>query len=137
LLQITTAVKSIFLIDDHIAFRKGLRMMLEVTPGLTVDGESSSRGDLAVLISEIKPDLLFIDVHLQNDTCFHLTARIHLMFPAMKIVWMSMFSEPGYREDALQAGASAVIFKPTIGDELDDLLSILYPGELEPGLKNR
>jgi len=135
LLQITTAVKSAFLIDDHIVFRNGLRMMLEAIPGLQVTGESSSTVDLVGVISAARPDIVFMDVHLQKVNCFTLTARLHQLFPDMLIVLMSMFSELGYQVDGKQAGANAILFKPSVGDSLENLLNTLLPGEFNPRVK--
>lgn len=108
--------------------------MLETIPGLSVAGETSSHADLSALVSGIRPDILFIDVHLRNGNCFDLTARLHHLFPEIRIILMSMFAEQGYMDDGLQAGASAVIFKPSFGDSIEELLCKLFPEEFQTGV---
>ncbi len=106
--------------------------MLEVIPGLAVTGESSSSTDLIPLIGIAQPDILFIDVHLKKTSCFELTARIHHLYPDIRIILVSMFAEQGYQDDGKLAGASAIIFKPSVGDSIENTLNILFPGEFTP-----
>lgn len=109
--------------------------MLEAITGIRIAGVTSSHSDLVQAVSATCPDIVFIDVHLQKMNCFALTSELHQLFPGMLIVLMSMFSEPGYQVDGKLAGASAFIFKPSVGDSLDDLLNELFPGEFNPRAK--
>ena len=122
-------MKSVFLIDDHVAFRKGLKMMLEMIPWVRVTGESPGHEQLASQLLAIKPDIIFIDVHLKSVNSFAITTALHELFPASKIILMTMFPEQGYWDDGKAAGASAMIFKPDISEKLEITLADLFPLE--------
>ncbi len=122
-------MKTVFIIDDHIAFRTGFRMMLGMIPGVMVIGEASSS---AILIPETTfpaADVVFLDVHLKNINSFELTRNLHNLYPWMKIIILSMFSEPDYVTNGKQAGADAVVLKSVVSDALGTLLQELFPGE--------
>jgi DNA-binding NarL/FixJ family response regulator len=125
-------VITVLLIDDHEAFRKGFRMMLELSPDIRVTGEYSSKDDLPSILNSSGPDLVFIDVHLRNINCFDLTAYLHDLYPSMKIVLLSMFTGERYETNGKQAGASALLIKTAISASLTDLLQSLFPGIIYP-----
>jgi DNA-binding NarL/FixJ family response regulator len=108
-------------------------MMLEMIPWVQVSGESASHQQLASQLMALNPDIIFIDVHLKSINSFAITTALHELFPAAKIIMMTMFPEQGYWVDGKAAGASAVIFKPTIGEKLEVLLSTLFPKENHNG----
>jgi DNA-binding NarL/FixJ family response regulator len=122
-------VKSVFLIDDHEAFRSGLKMMLESWPWINVSGEFTGVPHLPGSLFESRPNLVFIDVHLKSCNSFSIIAAIHARFPETKIILLSMFAEHGYTEDGLASGACAVLFKPSIGENLEKLIQKLCPDE--------
>ncbi len=104
-------------------------MMLEMIPGINVTGVSPSSADLIPERTLSATDILFLDVHLRNTDSFQLTRSLHQRFPEMKIVILSMFSEPGYETDGKQAGADAVVLKSGVSNILHPLLQELFPGE--------
>lgn len=107
-------------------------MMLETIPGLLVIGESSSKIIHTQEENFPPADIVFLDVHLRNANSFDLTRNLHNLFPWMKIVMLSMFSEPGYATDGKQAGAAAVILKSVVCSTLITILQELFPGEFIP-----
>jgi DNA-binding NarL/FixJ family response regulator len=54
----------IVLADDHPAFRRSLRQILEREPDLTVVDEASDGDEAISKVEEHRPDLLLIDVRL-------------------------------------------------------------------------
>jgi DNA-binding NarL/FixJ family response regulator len=103
--------------------------MLEMIPWVHVKGESSSYGQLASQVIAVNPDIIFIDVHLKGINSFAITTALHELFPAAKIILMTMFPEQGYWDDGKAAGASAMIFKPDISEKLEIILADLFPHE--------
>ena len=108
-------------------------MMLERIPGLTVIGESPGNSGCIKEPAFHPADLVFLDVHLRNVNAFELTRSLHTIFPAMKIVILTMFSEPDYVTKGIKAGANAVLLKSFVGSTLLTLLQELFPGEFNPG----
>lgn len=84
---------------------------------LTVDVDA----DVSVEILRTKPDILFMDVHLGQQSGLDIvgTVRSHPEFKGLRIV---MTSGLDLREDCLQRGADAFLLKPFMPDELVALL---------------
>jgi DNA-binding NarL/FixJ family response regulator len=125
----TPRVKTAFIIDDHIAFRTGLRMMLEKIPGLAVVNDCTSSSNLIPEIRSTGADIVFLDVHLRKTNSFDLTRHLRKLFPEVKIIMLSMFSEPGYLTDGKNAGADAVVLKSSVSFSVVRLLREFFPGE--------
>ena len=106
-------------------------MMLETMPGFQVVGETNGKGNPEIQVKHLIPNLIFIDVHLKGNNCYKLTTEIHKLFPESRIILMSMFAEKSYVEDGTAAGASAVLFKPSIVDNLEMVVRSYFPEEFE------
>jgi CheY-like chemotaxis protein len=77
--------------------------------------------DISAEILRNKPDVLFMDVHLGQQSGLDIvdSIRRHPEFESLRIV---MTSGLDLREDCLRRGADAFILKPFMPDELLDLL---------------
>ncbi len=65
------------IIDDEPAARRTIaRMMEEYKDFLHLSGEADSGTEAIRMINESKPDLLFLDIHLQDMTGFEILQNI-------------------------------------------------------------
>ena len=62
------------IIDDERLARNELRRLLENFPKVNIVGEASNADEAIVLIDELKPDLLFLDIQMPGKTGFDLLA---------------------------------------------------------------
>lgn len=60
------------IIEDEPLARKELRFLLESHPEIKIVGEAISPKQAMAMMSELQPDLLFLDVHLRGGTGFDL-----------------------------------------------------------------
>ncbi|MFD9679389.1 response regulator [Rhodococcus sp. NPDC059969] len=59
----TTAIR-VFLVDDHLVVRAGLRALLDTQPDVEVVGEASSGEEAATAIPSASPDLVMMDLDM-------------------------------------------------------------------------
>jgi len=85
------------IIDDEPRSRKAIRAILESNcPDINIVGEASSVKDGEEIINTLQPDLLFLDIRMQDGTGFNLLAKFENI--KFKIVFVT-----GYEEYALKA----------------------------------
>jgi DNA-binding NarL/FixJ family response regulator len=82
------------------------------------------------MVMQEKPDVILMDLHLQQNDIFRLTSAFSHIDPPPAIILLSMSDERKYHEGALKAGARAVVLKQKAGEEIIPILMNLFPGEI-------
>ena len=103
--------KRILLVDDHPVLRKGLARLIDSKPDFAVCGEAGNADQAMVLMRELKPDLVIVDIGLPGASGIDLTKTIRAEFPQVPILVLSMHEEALYATRALRAGATGYIVK--------------------------
>ncbi len=102
---------TVLLADDHRVVRQGLRALLDDYPDIEVLGEAQD-GLLAVQqASEIRPDVVIMDLAMPQIDGIEATRRIKARFPRIRVIGLSMFEAPESRRRMLAAGADAYLLK--------------------------
>ena len=93
----------LLIVDDHAALRQTVRQMFE---GLDVTILEASSGEEAVEVSAADhPDWIIMDMRMPGMGGIKATEAIRLLDAKARIIVMSQFSEPEYRDQARRAGA--------------------------------
>ncbi|MCP4713765.1 MAG: response regulator transcription factor [Deltaproteobacteria bacterium] len=126
---------TIFLIDDHRMFREGIRTMLHEHAGNVIGEAGSGREGLQMAL-ELNPDIVLMDIALQDDSGIELTRRILTIAPSIRVLILSMHSDIAYVAQTIQAGAWGFIVKESAGDKLREAVAAVYQGDyyLDPAL---
>jgi DNA-binding NarL/FixJ family response regulator len=77
-------------VDDHEAFRRSAREVVENTPGFTFLGEASSGEEALVLIKDLSPDLVLLDVRMPGLDGLETSRRLRSMSPAATVILISI-----------------------------------------------
>jgi two-component system NarL family response regulator len=108
----------ILLVDDHQIFREALRSLLERDRNLTVVGECGDSRDLLRLAGELSPDIVCMDIGLPGDNGVLATRQLLAVYPSIKIIALSTYTDAVYVLDMIYAGAKAYVTKADGGHEL-------------------
>src|SRR3989442_8045376 len=90
-----TAIR-IVIVDDHQVFRQGLRRVLEAEPDMEVVGEARTGAEAVELAATTKPDVMLLDVRLEDIDGPTVCERVQGVAPKTAIVMLS-----GYLQDRL------------------------------------
>lgn len=102
---------SVLIVDDLGMMRRAIREALE-TDGIRVAGEAEN-GRIAVqLYSQLKPDLVLLDITMPVMDGLEALRRITLLDPRARVVMCSAMSGQKYVVRAIQLGAKDFIVKP-------------------------
>lgn len=104
--------------DDHKIVRDGLRALLEKQQGMDVVGEAQTGRDAIRMAREKKPDVLIMDISMPDINGIEAAKKILGILPDIKIIALSMHSEPVLVREMIQAGAHAFLLKECAFDEL-------------------
>lgn len=119
----------ILLVDDHPAFRKGLRLLLEDEGDIQVVGEAGD-GETAIRLSEeLQPDVIVMDISMPGMGGIEATRTITQASPQTRILAFSMHSGRQFVEGMLQAGVTGYILKESAPEELVDGVRAVAKGE--------
>jgi two-component system, NarL family, response regulator NreC len=108
----------VLLADDHGIVRRGLRVLLETEPGVTVVGEAADGLDALRMAEELRPDLLILDIGMPRLNGIDVAARAQKLQPPPRVIMLSMHADESYVLRALDAGARAYLLKDATDEDL-------------------
>ncbi len=91
--------------------------------------EAGDGDEVLQKVEELCPALIFMDIRLPGENGLQLTKRIKKKHSDIKIVILTTYDLPEYREAALQYGANSFMTKDSLSwEEIDALIKSISPG---------
>lgn len=119
----------IFLADDHGLLRLGLATLIDFHDDLEVVGEAENGEEAVERVSQLKPDVVVMDLVMPVLDGVGATQRIKERLPETKVLILTSFGTSADVSRAIQAGASGALVKDTPNDELIDSIRRIESGE--------
>ena len=107
----------ILLADDHALVRRGLRLILDAEPDLTVVAEAGN-GAEAVELADQGVDRAILDIAMPRMTGIQAAREISRRGLPVRMLMLSMYDNEQYLLAALQAGASGYVLKSVVDRDL-------------------
>ncbi len=108
----------ILICDDQDVVRKGLNIILSHSDGIEVVGTAVDGQDAVQQASQLKPDVVLMDLKMPNLNGIHATRRIVTALPDTKVVVLTTYDGDEWVFDAIRAGASGYLLKDADGEEI-------------------
>ena len=108
------------IIDDEWLIRSELKTMLVEHPNIDVIGEASNVAEGIKLYNELKPDLIFLDIHLPGRSGFDFLSKVDNNF---KLVFITAFDH--YLNEAKKYKAIDYLMKPISKKKLSKVIQKL------------
>lgn len=114
----------IFLVEDEIAIRKGIKNSIDwEKEGYEFVGEAGD-GELAYpMILKTKPDILITDIKMPFMDGLQLSKLVRKELPATKILILSGYDEFEYAKEAIKLQVAEYLLKPISSAKLLDVLA--------------
>ena len=121
----------ILIVDDHALIRRGLADLLRYEKNLAVVGEAGD-GEAAVAVAtELKPDVVMMDLMMPVMDGVEATQRIKTALPEAKILILTTFGTSVDVARAIAAGASGAIMKDaSMEDQLHAIRTVASGGKV-------
>jgi DNA-binding NarL/FixJ family response regulator len=120
----------VLVVDDHPFFRRGIVQWLNQQESVSCCGEAESVAAARVGLAELKPDVVLLDLHLQDGDGLDLTSEIVDNHPEVRIVILSQRDEDVYAHRALRAGARGYVMKSEATETVLAAVETVLRGEL-------
>ncbi|MBI5709071.1 MAG: response regulator transcription factor [Candidatus Eisenbacteria bacterium] len=108
----------VILADDHTLVRAGVRRILEAHPGFTVVGEVADGDAALAAVRELEADVLVLDLTMPGRDGFDVLRHSKTLRPKLKVLVLTMHSNPEYVARAVQDGADGYLLKDSAVQDL-------------------
>src|SRR6266550_5756693 len=97
--------------DDHRLMVEGIRRALEPADDIEVVGEASTGSQVLPLVRRLNPDVVLLDMRMPQMDGLTCLDQIKKNCPNVKVIMLSVFSDPERIQAAFTHGASGYIVK--------------------------
>lgn len=119
---------SLFIVDDHTLFREGFRLLLQKLPYISRVDEASCGEEFLAMLDSGLPDMVFMDISMPGAGGIETTRRAMELFPELKIVALSMYTDEDYTSRMINAGARGFILKNSGIQDVEDCIRMVTSG---------
>src|SRR5215467_9769814 len=116
--------------DDHALVRAGIRALVEKIKGVTVVAEAGKGSEALRLITELKPDLVLLDITMPDGNGFDVLHHVMKNFSETKIIVLTVHEAGEYAIRALREGAAGFLPKSAASTELEQAIQTVMKGEV-------
>ncbi len=116
--------------DDHKIVREGLRSLIEKQPGMEVVAEAENGRTTVQKVEEVSPDVVVMDISMQDLNGIDATRQIISRFPSVKVIALSIHSDKQFVAGMLSAGASGYLLKEGDFRELTNAIRMVVSNQV-------
>jgi DNA-binding NarL/FixJ family response regulator len=124
----TAAAIRLVLVDDHTMLRHGLRQLLR-DQGFDVVGEASNGRAGVLLVQELKPDVVVMDLDMPQMNGIDATRAIVESDPGARVLMLTISTDDEDVLEALSAGACGYILKTATPEETVRAIEAAHAGD--------
>ena len=116
-------------VDDHPIVREGLAAIIGTQSDMSVVDEASDGHAAVSKYSELRPDVVVMDLRMPGLGGVEATIRIRKEFPAAHIIVLTTYEGDQDIHRALEAGAKAYLLKDMVRTELVQTIRQVHAGQ--------
>jgi len=120
----------IIIVDDHQTFRQGLKNLIEGENMGKVIGEAADGVEFLDLLTTHKPDLILMDIDMNQMNGVETTRKALQMTPNLKVIALTMFENEEYLYKMIDVGATGFLLKSSHINELEKAIKLVVNGEM-------
>ena len=114
--------------EDNHNLRIGLYQLINGTEGYTCVGSYEDCSNLIKNVSQVKPDVILMDIGLPGINGIEGVRMVKEKFPQIKILMQTVFEDADKIFDSILAGASGYILKNTSPGRILEFIRETYEG---------
>lgn len=129
----------VLVVDDQRLMRDGIASLLSIQAGIEVVGQAANGLEAVEQASQLRPDVILMDVRMPQMDGVTATAEVRRLLPACKILMLTTFDDEEYVLEALKAGASGYLLKDIPVQDLAQAVKAVHKGiyQLDPGVASK
>lgn len=119
----------ILIADDHPMLREALHRALDGEEDMEIVAEAGDGEEAVKLTSELKPDLVIMDIVMPKLSGIGATKKIKEVIPNTAVLILTAYNDEEYILGLLDAGAAGYILKSARGSDLVEAVRVIQAGE--------
>jgi two-component system, NarL family, invasion response regulator UvrY len=108
----------VLIADDHAVVRLGLKRIVSAEPDMDVVGDAQNADDLLALARTVPADIVVMDITMPGKSGLEALRELHVEYPRLPVLMLSMHPENQYAVRALKSGAAGYLTKEGAPEEL-------------------
>ena len=116
------------IIDDHEVVRSGLRSLLQGSD-VELVGEAATGAEGLRMISNLKPDVVLLDIRLPDGDGMKILAQIKYEHPDLPVLIFTAYENPTFTARAAALSAAGYVLKDTPRAKLLEIIHKVVGGE--------
>ncbi len=116
----------IYLVDDHSLFREGLKFLLTNSKYISEIREAVNGQDFLDHVAEYLPDVVLMDIDMPVLNGIEATQQALKLFPDLKIIALSMYSDENFYTEMIEAGAKGFLVKNSKFNDVETAILEVY-----------
>ena len=124
------------LVDDHEVVRDGIKALLAASDDIVVCAEAGTVRDAVAEAERALPDVIVMDVRLQDGSGIEATRDVRARRPATQVLMLTSFADDQALFASIMAGAAGYVLKQIRGDDLVRAIRAVGAGQslLDPAV---
>lgn len=118
----------IFLADDHVMVRTGLKNLINAETDMEVVGEASDGHHALKNAIEVQPDVAVMDISLPQLSGTQATQQLKQARPNVRVLALTVHEDKSYLRELLEAGASGYLLKRAAAEDLIRAIRLVAAG---------
>jgi DNA-binding NarL/FixJ family response regulator len=115
----------IFLAENHIVMRGGLRVLLQARAAFHICGEADNGHEAIELVLRTKPNIVVMNINLPGINGIEVTRQIHNALPKTEILIFTAENDEHFVRAAMNAGARGYVLKSASDEQVIDAIQAL------------
>jgi DNA-binding NarL/FixJ family response regulator len=130
---------TVLVADDQQMVRRGLRVILDAEPDITVIAEAGDGVEALDLVRHEPPMVALLDIRMPNLDGLAAARQVIALSPDTRVLILTTFDADDYVYEALRAGASGFLLKDAPADQLISAVRTLAAGDalIDPSITRR
>ena len=117
-----TKKPDIIIVDNNVPFRQGLILLLTIDNVASVIGKASNGTEFIELLSELKPDMVLMDINMPQMNGIEATQKALEMMPDLKVIVFTMYGDEQHYFKMIELGVKGFILKSSGINELERVI---------------
>jgi DNA-binding NarL/FixJ family response regulator len=119
----------VLVVDDHFVVRAGVASFIDSQEDMTLVGEAGTCDDAISATEKLNPDVVLMDIRLDDCSGIDVTRKIKATHPQIKVVMFTTYADLELLRTAIEAGASGYVIKRMELQSLVDTVRRVVSGE--------
>jgi DNA-binding NarL/FixJ family response regulator len=120
----------IMVVDDHPIVCEGIIRLIETSSKMKVCGQTGNGHEVMGLVSQLKPDVVILDLSLESTDGLGLIEQINARYPEIPVLVLSMHNELTHAPQCIKAGARGYLMKNSTSGKIISALNEVLSGRI-------